>query len=196
VSGRRPGTEGPPDFPLMTERVDDPADAPAMLVSHPGRRGGTSVHRLVENSFRVTDHQQHPAGCPADRQRAEAVPVRPGRCRPERGIPDGELGNDVVSFANTVKDSRAERGLIESNSRTGSIQPQLRLYSSHEVHDKGGRTRQATKTTTGSRPGHDLGEGLQARRQPVLTCRRPPANESAAPTANPLTLISAPERRL
>jgi len=40
----------------MTERVDDPADAPAMLVGYPSRRGGTSVHRLVENSFRVTDH--------------------------------------------------------------------------------------------------------------------------------------------
>src|SRR5215831_12607349 len=125
----------------MTERVDDPADAPAMLVSYPGRRGGASVHRLVENSFRVTDHQQHPAGCPADRQRAEAVPVRPGRCHPKRGVLDGELGNDVVSFTNAVKDSGAERGLIESNSRTGSIQPQLRLYSSHGGHDSGGRTR-------------------------------------------------------
>jgi len=124
----------------MTERVDDPADAPAMLVGYPSRRGGTSVHRLVENSFRVTDHEQHPAGCPADGQRAEAVPVRPCRCHPERGILDGELGNDVVSFTNPVKDSRAERGLIEGDSRTGSIQPQLRLYSSHGGHDNGGRT--------------------------------------------------------
>jgi hypothetical protein len=53
---------------------------------------------------------------------------------------DGELGNDVVSFTHSVKDSRAERGLIESNSSTGSIQPQLRLYSSHGGHDNGGRT--------------------------------------------------------
>ncbi len=64
VSGRRPGTEGPPDLPFMTERVDDPADAPAMLVSYPGRCGGTSVHRLVENSFGVTDHQQRPGWLP------------------------------------------------------------------------------------------------------------------------------------
>jgi hypothetical protein len=139
LSGWRPWTERPPDFPFMTERVDDPADAPAMLVSYPSRRGGTSVHRPVENSFGVTDHQENPAGGPADRQRAEAVPVRPGRSHPERRTLDGELGNDVVSFTNAVKDARAERGLIESNSRTSSIQPQLRLYSSHGGHDNGGR---------------------------------------------------------
>ena len=47
----------------------------------------------------------------------------------------------------------------------------------------------AAINSPGHREGHGLFTGLQVRLTTVLTCRRPPANESAR-TANPLTLIS------
>ena len=45
----------PADFPLMTERIEDPAQAPAVLVGHLGRRDRTGSDRLREHRVRVFD---------------------------------------------------------------------------------------------------------------------------------------------
>jgi hypothetical protein len=60
----------------MTERIEDPAQAPAVLVSYLGRRNGTGSDRLREHRVRVFDQQQGPASGAADRSWAEPRRIR------------------------------------------------------------------------------------------------------------------------
>ena len=62
----RPGTKRPADFPLVPERVEDPAQTPAVLIGHLGRYTGASRQRLREHRVRVVCHEQGPAGRAAD----------------------------------------------------------------------------------------------------------------------------------
>ena len=48
-SGGRPQTQRPADFPLMTERIKNPAQAPAVLVGHLRSRSGAGPDRLREH---------------------------------------------------------------------------------------------------------------------------------------------------
>jgi hypothetical protein len=121
ASARWPETEWLSDFPLVAERGDDAADAPAVLISYLGCRSGTCAERPVEDRLGIAHDQQRPAGCSADCLRAVAFPVWSGRCDPERGTIDSELGDDVISFTNAVKDAGAERRLVEGNGGAGLI---------------------------------------------------------------------------
>jgi len=57
---------------------------------------------------------------------------------------------------------------------------------------KGCVYRSAAINSPGSRQGHDLCAGLEARARRVLTCRRPPDTESAVSQARQLLLGAAP----
>jgi hypothetical protein len=83
----------------MTERVEDPAQPPAVLVCHLRCRGGADLDGLREHCVRIINHQQGPAGRAADRRRAEPRRVRPARGNPEGRLPDRQLRNDIVAFA-------------------------------------------------------------------------------------------------
>ena len=63
----------------MAERIEDPAQTPAVLVGHLGGRSGTSPDRLHEHRVGVIYQQQGPASRAADRPRAEPRPGRPAR---------------------------------------------------------------------------------------------------------------------
>src|SRR5262245_51096092 len=62
-----PRSEWRADLPLVAERVDDPAEPPAVLVRH--RRGfrRTCGYGLSDDRVGVLDHEQHPAGRAVDR---------------------------------------------------------------------------------------------------------------------------------
>src|SRR5262245_39889576 len=111
----------------MTEWIEDPAEAPAVLVGHLGCGGGAGPDRPREHRIRIFNQQQGPASRAADRPGAEPWPVRSARCNPESRVPDRQLRDDLIAFAYPVKDSRAESLLVERDSRSGSIDPQLRL---------------------------------------------------------------------
>jgi hypothetical protein len=115
----------------VTERVEDPAQAPAVLIGHFGCRGRPSRDCAREQRVGVVRHEQRTAGRSPDRPRAEPRPVGAARRNPESRFPDRQLRNDVIALAHLMKDSCAERRRIESDSFSGPIDPQLRLDASH-----------------------------------------------------------------
>src|SRR5262245_45318515 len=70
---RRPRPERNADLPLLTERVDNPAEAPPVLVTHRRCLRRARGYRLSDDSVRVIDHEQRPARRAADRARAETL---------------------------------------------------------------------------------------------------------------------------
>lgn len=57
----------------------------------------------------------------------EALHSRFGRRHPERGLPDGELSDDLIAFTHAVEDRGTERRLVERDGRAGAVDPQLGL---------------------------------------------------------------------
>ena len=51
-----------------------------------------------------------------------------GRCgHPGRGLADAELRDDVITVADAMKDSCAERGLVEGDGFAWTLNPELRM---------------------------------------------------------------------
>src|ERR1039457_4268951 len=105
VSGRRPGPDRLADLPLVPERIDDPAQTPAVLIANGGLQRGA----------RIIGRQQGPARRAAYRARAESSAVRPGRRHPERRLADGKLRDDVIALPGSVQDACPERVQVESD---------------------------------------------------------------------------------
>jgi hypothetical protein len=108
ASAWRPRAKRHPDFPLVAERIDDPAETPPVLVAD-GRgftRAGSD--RSLDDRLGVVDDEQCAAGRAVDRARAEAFHRRGARRHPERRVGDGKLGDDVISLANAVRDPPSE----------------------------------------------------------------------------------------
>jgi len=57
----------------MTERIENPAQTPAMLVGHFGCRRSTGCDRLRHHRVGIIDHEQGPACRAANRLRAETL---------------------------------------------------------------------------------------------------------------------------
>jgi hypothetical protein len=127
----RPGTDRLAYLPLVPERIDDLAKAPAVLIVRRGLLGGARPDCPLYHGVGVIGHQQGPAGRAADRAWAEPSPVRAGRCHPERRLADSELRDDVVPVAGLVQQARAERGRVERNGLAGPVNPQLWLDTRH-----------------------------------------------------------------
>jgi hypothetical protein len=125
----------------MTERIEDPAQAPAVLVGHVARCSGTGPYRTLEHRIRIVDYQQHPARRTVNRPRAEPRSVRPARRYPERGVADRKLRNDLVPRPDAMQDSGPESSRIELDRRSGAIDPQFRLDTRHA--DNGSRPQPA-----------------------------------------------------
>ena len=115
----------------MTEWIEDPAKPPAVLVSHLGCRSSAGFDSSRKRHVRIVNQQQGPAGGAADRRRAEPRPVRSARGNPESRVPDRQLRNDLIAFADLMKDPRAESSFVEGDGRSGAIDPQFRLDARH-----------------------------------------------------------------
>src|SRR5262249_15254601 len=130
-SAWRPHACRPADLPLMTERIENPAQPPAMLIGHLRCRRGTGAYRLREHRVGIIDYQQDPARRTPNRLRAEPRPLRPARRNPECGVSNRELRDDVISLPHTVKDPGTEGRLVERDSRISVVDPQFRLDTRH-----------------------------------------------------------------
>jgi hypothetical protein len=115
----------------VTEGVEDPAKAPAVLVAHGGRGRGPGRDRPCKDRVGLVDQQQDPAGRPADRLRAEPRPVRAARGNPEERVADCQLGDDLIAFADLMQDPRTESRLVKRDRRGRATDPQLRLDARH-----------------------------------------------------------------
>jgi hypothetical protein len=58
----------------MTERIEDPAQTPTVLVGHLGCRSGTGLYCAGIQRIRVIDNQQRPTSRAADRGACAACP--------------------------------------------------------------------------------------------------------------------------
>jgi hypothetical protein len=52
---------------------------------------------------------------------------------PKSRVADGELGDDVISFAYEMKRGRAERSFVERDCFTSFLDPELGLDARHEA---------------------------------------------------------------
>lgn len=120
------------DLPLMAERVNDPPDAPAVLVLHRRLCSSARCQRHPHHRVRIVHDEQRPARPATDRPGAEATHARRWRANPERSIADPELGDDVITVADAVQDPSAERRPVEVHRLGGRLNPQLRLNAHHD----------------------------------------------------------------
>lgn len=138
----------------MTERIKDPAQAPAVLVGHLRSRGGAGPDRPREHRVWIINQQQGPARRAADRPRAEPRAVRSARGNPESRVPDHQLRDDLIAFAYLVLDPRAESRLVERDGRSGAIDPQLRLDARHAGERSRTHQRRCYREVTGRWAGY------------------------------------------
>jgi hypothetical protein len=68
--------------------------------------------------------------------------------KPRKPHPDRQLRNDLIAFAYLMNNPRAESCLVECDSRSGTINPQLRLDARHA----GQRSRIARRCAPGDDP--------------------------------------------
>jgi hypothetical protein len=107
----------------MTERIEDPAQTPTVLVGHLGYRSGTSLYCPGKQRIRVIGNQQGPTSRAADRLWTEPRPVGSSRRNPERGVSDCQLRDDLIAFTYLMKNSRAESYCVERDSRGSPVNP-------------------------------------------------------------------------
>ena len=102
-----------------------------MLIGHLRCWRGPGLDRPRKHRVGIIDHQQSPACRAANSRRAETRPRRPARRNPERGVPDRQLRDDLVSLADAMKDPGTEGRLVERDCRSSAIDPQFRLDIRH-----------------------------------------------------------------
>jgi hypothetical protein len=90
------------------------------------RRTGSAC--LRDEVVRIVDHQQHSAGGAPIRTGTRAI--RGCARDPKTGLPHGQLGDDIVAVADTVKHGRTEGGLVEGDRVARALDPEFRLDAS------------------------------------------------------------------
>jgi hypothetical protein len=100
---RRPSCEWPADLPFVAEGIDEAAYSPAVLVGDPRFYFGANRDGSGDHGVGVVDHEQQPGGRTAEDARYESVHALPGRGDPERCVIDGQLGDEVLAFADEVE---------------------------------------------------------------------------------------------
>jgi hypothetical protein len=120
----------------VTKRIDDPPQAPTMLVADLRDHDRPRRSRLADNRVRVIDHKEGPARRAADRVRAEPPRARVGRYHPEDRVANRELNDDLISIPDAMKHLRVERGRIERDCGARTVNPQLRLNLHHPLNRK------------------------------------------------------------
>ena len=130
-SARWPSARGLADLPFVAERVNDAAQAPAVLIHDRGCFRRPGVYCSLEHGFGVVDDEQGPACRSVDRSGAQPLHGRAGRPQPERCIADRQLRHDVVALAYPVHDRRCERRLVERHGGCGAVHLELWLKARH-----------------------------------------------------------------
>src|SRR5512132_103418 len=130
-SARRPRSGRLADLPLVAEGINDPADAPAVLVTYRGLLGRAGRNSPLQHHVGILDHEQGPARSTTDRLRTEPPHARPSCGHPERRFANGQLRDDLVTLTHTAQHPSAERILVELNRLTSPLDPQLRLDARH-----------------------------------------------------------------
>lgn len=108
---------------------------------------------------------------------------------PERGIPDGELGDDVLAPAHSVQHDGAEGGLVERDRIRGAFNPQFRLDAGHE-------SSRDWLAPSGCRPGTDnsrrrMASAKKSRNAAGLQCRSRVSRQNRAGSISAHTVSTA-----
>jgi hypothetical protein len=128
----RPPDDRLPDFPLVTEGIENATELPAVLDGHGGGLGRSRGHRLLNERMRIVDNEESTAGSPVDAAWIEALHGRRRRGDPEGSTPHGELGDDVIAFTYEMKRACTERRFVERDRFARFVNPKFRLDSRHE----------------------------------------------------------------
>jgi hypothetical protein len=128
----RPPDDRLPDFPLVTEGIENATELPAVLDGHGGGLGRSRGHRLLNERMRIVDNEESTAGSPVDAAWIEALHGRRRRGDPEGSTPHRELGDDVIAFTYDMKRACTERRFVERDRFARFVNPKFRLDSRHE----------------------------------------------------------------
>jgi hypothetical protein len=128
----RPPDDRFPDFPLVTEGIENATELPAVLDGHGGGLGRSRGHRLLNERMRIVDNEESTAGSPVDAAWIEALHGRRRGADPEGSTPHGELGDDVIAFTYEMKRACTERRFVERDRFARFVNPKFRLDSRHE----------------------------------------------------------------
>jgi hypothetical protein len=115
----------------VAEWIQDPAQTPAVLISHLRCRRGAGLDRPRKHRVGIIDHQQGPACRAADSRRA--IPrshLSAGR-NPEGGIPYPQLRDDLIPRTDLMENPGTEGHHVERDCRSSRVDPQFRLYIRH-----------------------------------------------------------------
>ena len=183
AGGFQGGGQGPTGLPIShswPERIDDPAQTPAVLIANGGLLGSAGVDRPPHHRVGIIGHQQGPARRAADRARAEPPAARPGRCHPECRLADGQLRDDVIALSYAVQDARPERVRVERDGLASTLDPQLRLDTRHPptVAAHGGQRR--ADTAAGR-----IVRSVRGRSEPPCRGCRPRTSPTRSPISSP-----------
>ena len=108
---------------MMAEWVDDPPKSPSMFVLDRRSFGCAGVDCCGHNGLRGVHDEERPAGGASETVGAEALDGRISARYPECCVPYGQLHNDVVTVANSVKHFCAKSPLVERNRVTRTLNP-------------------------------------------------------------------------
>jgi len=101
----------------VAEWIEDPPQTPTVLIGHLRCWCGTGLDRLCKHRVGIIDYQQGPACRAAYSRRAETRSLQSAGRNPERGVPDRQLRDDLVSLTDPVKDPGPEGRLVERDCR-------------------------------------------------------------------------------
>ena len=93
----------------MTEGINDPTDAPSMLAVDRGLLHRPGSDRLSLDRVWIVHDEQESGGGATDRLRDQPVSTDTDRSHPEDRVVDGQLRDDVLTFANAVQHTSTER---------------------------------------------------------------------------------------
>src|SRR5262249_36300942 len=99
------------NLPMVSERIDDPSDAPPMLITHWPDGSGSRGDCLCESFVRFVHDHHHPGGSPAKGFRAKILVLGRLVRYPKLGAVDREAGDHrAIRRIDTIQNVSVERG--------------------------------------------------------------------------------------
>ena len=103
-----------------------------MFLMHRRQHRGASRMCRFDNDIWMVNDKQESSGRSVNGSGGESPHVFASCRHPEARVADGELRDDVIPLANEVHDLCAKGALVERNSFSSAINPQLGLNAVHE----------------------------------------------------------------
>ena len=126
------------DLPVVAERIDDSAYAPAVFVGDGPDHGGSGCNCAVEGGVGICDGEDHARGAAAEGFGAEVLVFRRLVGEPEFGSVHGESSDYTSAFISVAEDLGGSEGrFVELDRIRSASKREHRGYGGHGVPFRG-----------------------------------------------------------